>query len=142
MQEKAFSSILYKRYKDDVNFIIEMDPDRVNNSDRDGTDKTAVAEIKTLAESIDKNIKVTTDIPCNHDDRRLPLLDIKVWIGESRTGEIKVMHTHYIKEVSTRSVINAQSSHGDRAKYNVMVNEVGRILKNCSVHLDWKDAAA
>lgn len=142
MEENAFLPILYKRYKDDVNFIIEMDPDRVNNNDRDGTNRSAVAEIKTLGESIDKNIKVTTDLPCNHDDRRLPLLDIKVWIGESRTGEIKVMHTHYIKEVSTRSVINAQSSHGDRVKYNVMVNEVCRILKNCSVHLEWKEAAA
>ena len=43
--------------------------------------------------------------------------------------------------MSTRAVINASSAHGERMKVNVMVNEVCRILKNCSVYLKWEEIA-
>ena len=44
----------------------------------------------------------------------------------------KILHTHYMKDVSSRAVINAFSAHSMEMKTNVMVNEVCRILKNCS----------
>ena len=54
---------------------------------------------------------------------------------------MKILHVHYIKEVSTRAVINASSAHSEEMKMNVMVNEICRILKNCSIYLEWDEVA-
>ena len=51
------------------------------------------------------------------------------------------MHSHYMKDVASRLVMGERSAHGDNTKRNVMVNELGRIMKNCSVYLPWKELA-
>jgi hypothetical protein len=94
-----------------------------------------------MADSIDPCIQVTTDICSRHVDKKLPLLDLKVWIGESVTGEHKILHEFYMKDVASRAVIPVDSSHSGRMKHNVMVNEVCRILKNCSIHIKWGEVA-
>ena len=43
--------------------------------------------IKDIADSISDNIKVTYDIPSNHDDRKVPILDLKA--GFNSIGEIE-----------------------------------------------------
>ena len=94
-----------------------------------------------LADSIHPSIKVTVDIPSNYDANKLPILDLKVWIGQVSTGEYKVVTPHYMKGVSSRAVINSNSSHPTNMKRSVMINEVMRILKNCSKYLDWRETA-
>ena len=38
--------------------------------------------------------------------------------------------------------MGAESAHGSKMKYNVMLNELLRVMRNCSVHLEWVDEAA
>ena len=66
---------------------------------------------------------MTVDTAFKHQDKRLPMLEIKIWIGKAKDGTVKIMHTFYIKEVSTRAVINGNSSHSERMKVNMMINE-------------------
>ena len=47
-----------------------------------------------------------------------------------------------MKDVSNRYVMHQMSSHSEKMKYNVFVNEVLRILRNCSRYIDWNDEAA
>ena len=47
-----------------------------------------------------------------------------------------------MKEVSTRAVINNNSSHSEYMKQQVMVNEILRILRNCNEYLEWKEVAS
>ena len=54
---------------------------------------------------------------------------------------MRLLHTHYIKDVSTRAVLNANYSHDSRTKASVMVNESFRILQNYSVFLEWREVA-
>ena len=68
---------------------------------------------------------------------RLPMLDIEVWIGEDCEGETKILHSHFMKPVASRYLIMERSAHGWAMKKNVMINEICRILKNCSVYLSW-----
>ena len=98
-----------------------------------------MGKIKVLANQIDPSIQVTTDCSSNHDDRMTPILDVKVWIADMPNGETKILHSHYMKEVSTRLVMHETSSHSTRMKYNVMVNEIDRIMRNCSPHLTWEE---
>ena len=94
--------------------------------------------IQQKANHIDKSIQVTYDCSELYDDGKLPVLDIKVWIGLNKEGNYKVLHTHYIKDVASRLLIHSRSAHDPNMKFNVCVNEAVRIIKNCSIHLEWE----
>ena len=130
---------LYKRYKDDINLVLEID----YNAEVDRAENEA-ATLRTIIEkanSIHPSIRVTGDIPSKYQDDRLPILDLKVWIGEAEQDVYKVITSHYMKEVSSRAVINEKSSHPRNMKKNVLVNEALRILRNSSKFLKWEETA-
>ena len=128
---------LYERYKDDIDLVIENEKE--NGKDQTEKEKNTLRECMEIADSIHPSIKVTGDIPANYTDKRLPILDLKVWIGEIQPGIYKIITSHYMKDVSTRAVINNRSSHPIEMKRNVMVNEVMRILRNCNEYCPWKE---
>ena len=51
----------------------------------------------------------------------------------------KALHEHYMKDVSTRVLMKESSSHSLKMEINVLANEIDRIIRNCSPHLDWKE---
>ena len=62
-----------------------------------------------------------------------------MWIGESRKdgrGTKKILYEHYMKDVSSRHLLNYRSAYPENMKINVLVNEALRIMRNCSQHLD------
>merc|ERR1712082_183447 len=65
------------------------------------TERTAKV-MADIANSIHEQIQVTTDIPGQHPDGRMPVLDLKVWVNLQ--GEIpKVSHTFYKKPVAPQN---------------------------------------
>ena len=143
LQEEFMTVIIYKRYKDDINFIIDKTMvEGMENQTRAQIGENVVEKVKERADQIDSNIQVTTDISSRHTDGKLPLLDLKVWIGETKTGKTKILHEHYMKDVSSRLVIPKTSAHSERMKFNVMVNETKRIIRNCSEELEWNIVAS
>jgi len=134
---------LYKRYKDDVNLAMETreeNPLWMSEESEEARDQKLMKKVKEIANQIDPSIQVTTDCCSNHDDQKTPILDVKVWVGELINEEMKILHCHYMKDVSTRLVMHEESSHGSRMKYNVMVNEIDRIVRNSSPHLPWEES--
>ena len=136
MENEAIEVKVYKRYKDDVNIILDL-----TAVDEVRTEKDTMERVKVLADAIDPALNVTVDYCSNHGDGRLPVLDLKVWIGVNEEGVNKVMYSHYMKEVASRATIHYRSSHSMMMKRNVMVNEIGRILGNCSGEIPWDEAA-
>ena len=128
--------MLYKRYKDDVNVLIDPVETVIENST---DDKLIMAKMKEIADGIDPCLKVSTDYCSNHSDMKTPILDLKVWIGKNKHNTTLILHSHYMKEVSSRMVMHENSSHSMRMKFNVLVNEFDRIVRNCTPHLDWND---
>ena len=128
---------LYKRYKDDINLIIENEKE--NGKDQTEKENNSLHECIELADSIHPSIQMTGDIPSNYPDNRLPILDLKVWIEEVQPGTHKIITSHYIKDVSTRAVINCRSSHPLEMKRKVMTNEVMRVLRNCNEYCPWEE---
>ena len=122
---------------DDIDLVIENEKE--NGKDQTEKEKNTLRECMEIADSIHPSIKVTGDIPANYTDKRLPILDLKVWIGEIQPGIYKIITSHYMKDVSTRAVINNRSSHPIEMKQNVMVNEVMRILRNYNEYCPWKE---
>ena len=83
---------------------------------------------------------MTTDFCSNHIDLKTPILDIKVWIDEIPGVGFRILHSHYIKDVATRHVMNESSSHGAQMKFHVMVNELDRIMRIISPYLKWEES--
>ena len=100
-----------------------------------------MTEVKRMADSVDPSLKVTTDCKGNHADGRLPVLDLKVWIGKDENGNNKVLYSHYMKEVASRATIHWRSSHSNELKRNVMINEILRIFRNCSEDIPWNETS-
>ena len=130
---------LYKRYEDDIDLIIENEKE--NTKSQNEKENNTLKECMKIADSIHKSIKVTGDIPTRYDDCKLPILDLKVWIDEVEPGVYKVITNHYMKDVSTRAVIDNRSSHPIQMKRNVMINEILRILRNCNEYCPWEEVA-
>ena len=139
LSEKGIHPKLYKRYKDDIDLVIENKKE--NGKSQKEKEMKTLEECIKIADSIHPSIKMTGDIPSNYDDKRLPILDLRVWIGEIQPGIHKIITSHYMKDVSTRAVINCRSSHPYQMKMNVMVNEVLRILRNCNEYCRWDEVA-
>ena len=107
-------TILYTRYKDDIDYIIEREP--VEGEEEIETKKKTIREIKEMAEGIDQNLKVTTDATIECEDGRMPTLDIKMWIGRNSEGMTKILRTHYMKDMSSRAVSDKcifRTQHGN-----------------------------
>ena len=47
-----------------------------------------------------------------------------------------------MKDVSSRLVMAGNSSHGSSVRRSVMINELFRVMRNCSVYLDWDSEVA
>ena len=131
---------LYKRYKDDSNLILEVDDNGGDDDDDEDLVERTMERVKQIAEGIDPALKVSVSHTKNYPDEKLRVLDLKVWIGEDRNNNIKILHSHYMKEVASRMTIHHRSSHSAAMKKNVLVNEISRILRNCSEDLPREEA--
>ena len=137
--ENGIITKLYERYKDDIDLLLENNKE--NGKEQSVKENNTIKECILIANSIHPSIQLTGDIPSNYPDNRLPILDLKVWIGEVQPEVYKIITSHYIKDVSTRAVINSRSSHPVRMKKNVMTNEIMRILRNCNEFCPWEEVA-
>ncbi len=133
MREARMFAILYKRYVDDINVVLKLEME--NELIIGPKDKFVMEKVRALANTIHDNIKATCDYGSKYEDGKLPMLDIKIWIGQSTDNGDKIMHEHYMKDVSSRHVIHYRSAHPEDMKISVLVNEALRILRNCSKYL-------
>ena len=91
--------------------------------------------LKEIANSIHPSIRVTIDCPSLHEDGRLPVLDLAQWIEERDIDGRQVnqiMHSHYMKPMANRFVIRKDSAQSIKAKTNILVSDLVRIMRNVS----------
>ena len=78
-------------------------------------------------------IKMTIDYPSLHDDNKLPVLDLKVWVGDNN----QMFHEFYMKPMAYQGLIRHDSGLPSRMIKNVIFNEGMRRVSNCSPGLSW-----
>ena len=64
-------------------------------------DKYVMEKVKEIADTIHPSTKTTCDYRSKYEDKKLPLVDVKMWMGDSTNGQQKVLHEHYMKDVSS-----------------------------------------
>ena len=55
---------------------------------------------KSVGNSIHSSIQLEIDCPSNHDDQKMPILDLRVWMEALDDQGSRVMHEFYMKSVS------------------------------------------
>ena len=96
LRGEQMEPLLYKRYKDDVNMVLET-----HGENQSLTCKETMLEVKRIADTVDNNLKVTTDCTEDHDNKKVPILDLNVWIGKNENGTAKVLYDHFMKSVAS-----------------------------------------
>ena len=154
--EKGMNPILYKRYVDDINIAtkgIGNEYDYINGSlVRHDTEREDTVEldlktfdiVRQIGNEIHQSIELTIDTPSKNEDQKVPILDLKCWIQEidvSGTPKWMILHEHYVKEVSSKAVINREAALSMSNKRTILTQECLRIMLNCSIHLDEQVAA-
>ena len=144
--------MLFERYVDDSNQIGKAPPkgakyDRATerivvdqNIAEENTepDERMARVLVDIANSIVECIKMEADWPSKNEDKRLPILDMKVWTDEEGTA----LYSHYEKPVTRKTVLHSRSAHPASCKRSVHTQEVLRRVLNCSRRLDWNEEAA
>ena len=78
--------------------------------------------MERIANSIHDQIQVTKDTPERHNDGRMPVLDLKVWVNA--IGEIpRVSHTFFKKPVASPYVILKRSAVAGKVKRTTLFQE-------------------
>ena len=126
---------LYLRYVDDEYIVCEIIPE--NEEDREQKeDERTMKKLQEIGNSIHPSIQTTVDYPSNNPNGRMPVLDTEHWLEEieKTNGEKKmqVVHSHYSKPMASNQVINKNSAISERSKYNILVADLVRIMRNIS----------
>ena len=151
IEEIGLRMVLYERYVDDINLVMKrIEKGRryengilIHNEEAEiedeGTrdDERTMKTLKTIGDSIHVSIKLETDYPSKHEDRKIPILDLKLWIAETEEGT-KILYEHYEKEISSKAVIMARSSMPMQTKRTILTQEILRILTHCNTYISWE----
>ena len=89
--------------------------------------------IQKIANSINPMVKLTIDTPCNYEDGKLPVLDVKVDVNEKEDNRIDL--EFFEKPTKNPRVILASYALSHSQKWTIMTQECLRRLQNIKVEL-------
>ena len=90
--------------------------------------------LREVANTITPMIRMKEDVPSNHQSRKLPILDLEVWVRGHT-----IFHQYYQKPMASRVVVQASSAFSTSKKRSILLEEGLRRLRNCSPELEWKE---
>ena len=103
-------------------------------------DRRTMEVIRDVGNSIHWSIQLEIDYPSNYSDGKMPSLDLKLHVSEV-DGRKQIIHEFYMKDVSSKAVINADSALSLQQKRTILTQETLRVLLNCSPYVFWQDVA-
>ena len=138
---------VYTRFKDDIQIVnealekgsritegkVEIDQDK-KEIDNDKSDaKVTIEVIQKLANDINPMIQLTVETPCNFDDGKLPVLDVKVDINVE--ANYRIDFEFFEKPTRNPKVILMDSALSFPQKRTILTQECLRRLRNTNVDL-------
>ena len=144
--------LMHKSYVDDINVALtpieagyqltegEIRAAHEENFEEEGTigdDERTMKVVQEVGNGIHPSIQVTIDYPSNYEEKKMPTLDLKIWVEETETG-CRIMHEYYSKPMATTALLNERSALPWSTKRTVLTQEALRILLNCSRELPWE----
>jgi hypothetical protein len=150
VDEMGIKLDLYKRYVDDIVIVLNTiangwwfseeskamayDKDRV---DLDSDELRTFKILQAIANTIHEEIQMTVDVPGEHRNQKLPVLDLNMWIETDAEGRQRICHTFYKKDVSSPFTILQRSAMSMNTKRTAHFQEAIRRLRNCDKSQPW-----
>ena len=147
LEEYKILPALYSRFKDDIlmatrrlangskiingNLIID-DEKKVEDEGKSGS-KVTFEILRDIAEETDPMLKFTIDTPCNHENDKIPVLDIQVNINKEKKQRLDF--ELYEKPTKHPNVILFDSALSMNKKRTILTQECLRIMRNTKIEL-------
>ena len=109
---------------------MEYNPNSDNMTEED--DYKTASILKSIANTIEKDIQFTTDVPSKGENSKMPVLDLAIW-----TEYNSIEYTFYRKKVSSIYTVMRRSAVTTRTKLDTVFQESLRRLYNVSPRLPW-----
>ena len=95
-------------------------------------DRRTLRELRKMANSIEDDIKMKEDVGSNYQDGMLPMLDVKMWVGnrEGRNGGKEIKYRFYEKPMASKVVLMERSALPIKTKIQILVQEIVRRRRN------------
>ena len=145
IKEAGINVTLYKRFVDDSNIkavAIDLnknrDPQRkrlINVEPVDDpipTDKHTALVVQQIANSVTSMLRFTADFPSNHQNGKMPVLDICMWTTETESGTLS-SYELYSKPMANAVSISANSAISHNIKLSTYRQIAFRVLMNLSL---------
>ena len=109
-------------------------------------DMRTMRELRRMANSINPMIQMEEDCASKHLSKKLPILDIEVWVREMPRTETqpatkKLYYQYYSKPMASKLLIMEKSAMPARVKRTALTQYGLRILRNCKLELEWEEKA-
>ena len=124
-----------------VNDTIKVLAEKVEEDEEREKDEITMKLLQAIGNSIHFSIQVEIDYPSRYDDKKMPTLDLKLWVNQEN-NMCKILHEHYMKPMSSIAVLDSRSAMAWSTKRTVLTQDALRIILNCSRELQWEIVAA
>ena len=133
--------MLHKFYVDDLNlgakkiplsiklekdeggkFYLVHHPDVEEGTEEQVEQHTSKIYMEVANSILPRSISMKVDVPSNHTNHRLPILDMEVWF-DGKT----IRHNHYSKPMASKTVIMERSAFTTKEKKNILMEEANHI---------------
>ena len=131
---------LLERFVDDINIVCDstqpgaeysdgqltVDIDKIEEDEEKGEDARTMEVIQKIANDINGMIQLTIDAPSKHEDGKMPVLDLKVWLSSDK----EIEYIFYEKPMKSMLVIGKESALPFNIKMKSLTQEVFKRLHN------------
>ena len=114
-----------------LKIVVQDETDQVNSEEDVPHDAKLSKIYQTLADSIYKDLKFTTDYPSKNENGRIPILDTEMCIEDHEERSV-VRYTFYEKKMVPNKVIEEDSAMPWQMKKSILISEGLRRMLRCS----------
>jgi hypothetical protein len=127
------------KYDKETDAMVFVEP---VGEDEEGDELRTFKILQEIANSICPQIQMTIDVTGAHRNKKLPVLDLNLWMSTDGFGRQRLCHTFYKKEVSSRYTILKRSAISMSVKRTTHFQEAIRRLKGCDKSQTWLERAS
>ena len=147
LKSVGINLIIYLRFKDDITIVtrslvrgtkwkdgeLTLDLNKMKDDMEKSSDLVTMEVIRDIAESVDKMIKFTIDIPENHENGKMPILDVQVKMNKQ--VENRLDFEFYEKPTRNNKVILKDAAISSSQKRTILTQDCLRRLRNTKIEL-------
>ena len=147
LKELNLAVPLYSRFKDDMLLVAKavengvkfedgklvIDAEKKKSDETKNVHEVTMGLMQKIRESLDPTIKLTVDTPMNHENGKMPVLDISVKINEKENNRVDFEFLE--KPTKNPRVLLASSALNESSKRTILTQECLRIIRNTKKEL-------